>query len=355
MKLLVKLLSIPLDTLSIAVLRMHHYPTLMDYMKFQNKRTVALRICKAVIKDNKHLTSSRTVEQLLDFIRPLLVDDEQGGKEEPYEFEEGQESVARILHMVSHRTSNDVYFDLLMKFKKIFVKGGIKRQKHTYPALVFALIRLTWIINDREVNPDQPQYALQEESKDDQGEEEEEEPVPSVKVTQKKIFMIITELISALQSDYPELALRLNLQAVQAVNNIRSVSELEDLAYEFMSQAFIIFEEEITETEVKVASLNLIVCTLHNLTCFGAENFDTLIANAIGYSGKLLKKNLQAEAITISSHLFFCPAKKQGNKVMDQLKKALKTSEVCMTKPENLYLLVKILNTYLHFYQCAEV
>ena len=198
MKLLVKLLSIPLDTLSIAVLRMHHYPTLMDYMKFQNKRTVALRICKAVIKDNKHLTSSRTVEQLLDFIRPLLLDDEQGGKEEPYEFEEGQESVARILHMVSHRTSNDIYFDLLMKFKKIFVKGGIKRQKYTYPALVFSLIRLTWIINDREVNPDQPQYALQEESKDGQAEEEEEESAPSVKVTQKKIFMIITELISAL-------------------------------------------------------------------------------------------------------------------------------------------------------------
>ena len=129
--------------------------------------------------------------------------------------------------------------------------------------------------------------------------------------------MIITELISALQGDYPELALKLNLQAVQAVNNIRSVSELEDLAYEFMSQAFIIFEEEITETEHKVSALNLIVCTLYNLTCFGAENFETLIANAIGYSGKLLKKNLQAEAITISSHLFFCPAKKQGNKVMD--------------------------------------
>ena len=40
---------------------------------------------------------------------------------------------------------------------------------------------------------------------------------------------------------------------------------------------------------------------------------------------------------------------------MDQLKKALKTSEICMTKPENLYLLVKILNTYLHYYQTAEV
>jgi len=62
MKLLVKLLTTPLDTLSIAVLRMHHYPTLMDYMKFSNKRTVALRICKAVIKDNKVISSARTVD-----------------------------------------------------------------------------------------------------------------------------------------------------------------------------------------------------------------------------------------------------------------------------------------------------
>lgn len=89
MQLLVKLLSIPLDTLSIAVLRMHHYPTLMDYMQFSNKRTVALRICKAVIKDNKYLESGRTVDQLLDFIKPLLADDESGGKEEPFEFEDG--------------------------------------------------------------------------------------------------------------------------------------------------------------------------------------------------------------------------------------------------------------------------
>ena len=62
MTLLVKLLSIPLDTLSIAVLRMHHYPTLMDYMKFSNKRSVALRICKAVIKNNKRITTVKTVE-----------------------------------------------------------------------------------------------------------------------------------------------------------------------------------------------------------------------------------------------------------------------------------------------------
>lgn len=117
-----------------------------------------------------------------------------------------------------------------------------------------------------------------------------------------------------------------------------------------MSQAYIIFEEEVTESENKVAALNLIVSTLYTLTCFGTDNFDTLCANAQSYSNKLLKKNLQAEAITLAAHLYFCNSRKQGNQVMTQLRKALKTSEICMTKPENLYLLIKILNSYLFFY-----
>ena len=93
---------------------------------------------------------------------------------------------------------------------------------------------------------------------------------------------------------------------------------------------------------------------MYTLTCFGSENFETLSANAISYSNKLLKKNLQAEAICTASHLFFCNSRKQGQQVMAQLRKALKTSEICMTKPENLYLLVKILNSYLFFFQQQE-
>lgn len=62
MKIFVKLLSLPLDILGIKVLKMHHYPTLMNYMKFANKRTVALRICKAVFKDRITLYSASTVD-----------------------------------------------------------------------------------------------------------------------------------------------------------------------------------------------------------------------------------------------------------------------------------------------------
>ena len=267
---------------------------------------MALRICKAVIKDNKIISSARTVDQLLEFIKPLLMDDEQGGKEESFEFEEGQESVARLVHMIAHPSNADNYYDLLLRFKKMFSKGGVARQKYTYPALFFALIRLSVFINYP------PEQLRAEEVKADNDGDFEAEPAPTVQASQPKIFKNLSELIGALQSSQPDLTLRLNLQAAQAINNLRQVTGLEDQAYEFMSNAYIIFEEEVTESEAKVVALNLIVSTLYTLTCFGGDNFDTLSANAVSYSNKLLKKNLQAEAICLASHLYFCTSRKQG-------------------------------------------
>ena len=102
-----------------------------------------MRIIKAVINDKKTLSSQKIVEQLIDFIMPLLQDDKDNEPEEPYEFEEGQENVAKLIHLVQHKTNLDLYFEILLKFKRIFVKGGIKRMKYSLPALVFALFRLS--------------------------------------------------------------------------------------------------------------------------------------------------------------------------------------------------------------------
>ena len=49
MRLLVKLLTIPLETLSLQVLSMNHYPELMEYMAFSSRKTVALKIVQAVL------------------------------------------------------------------------------------------------------------------------------------------------------------------------------------------------------------------------------------------------------------------------------------------------------------------
>ena len=74
---------------------------------------------------------------------PLLSDDKDSEAEEPYEFEEGQENVAKLIHLVYHKTNLDLYYEILLKFKRIFVKGGIKRMKYTIPSLCFALFKLS--------------------------------------------------------------------------------------------------------------------------------------------------------------------------------------------------------------------
>jgi hypothetical protein len=74
---------------------------------------------------------------------PLLEEEKGAPAEEPYEFEEGQEAVAKLVHLVRHPTNLDLYFDILMKLKRVFVKGGVNRLKYTSPALIFALYRLS--------------------------------------------------------------------------------------------------------------------------------------------------------------------------------------------------------------------
>ena len=86
------------------------------------------------------------------------------------------------------------------------------------------------------------------------------------------------------------------------------------------------------------------------MTCFGAENYDTLVSNTISYCSKLLKKNSQCEAIIVASSLHYTHFHKDGRKVMDCLKKAVKIADICMSQAKNLYLFVLLLNRYIYYY-----
>ena len=97
---------------------------------------------------------------------PLLVDDKESADEEPYEFEEGQEAVAKMLHLIYHKTNSDIYYELLMKLKRVFVKGGTKRMKYTIPALIFSLLKLSIELLNRASAPEL----------EDEGKENDDEP-----------------------------------------------------------------------------------------------------------------------------------------------------------------------------------
>lgn len=148
MRMLVKLLSVPLDTLSLRILEMPQYPILLKYMAFGSRRTVSLRIVKAVFKAKRKLDNLDIVNQLLSFIEPLLKDDEEAKEEvEAYEFEEEQESVAKMLHLINNKDL-DSYYEILQRFKKEIVQGGIKRMKYTMPSYIFNLFKFIYLLDD---------------------------------------------------------------------------------------------------------------------------------------------------------------------------------------------------------------
>ncbi|XP_058079172.1 vacuolar protein sorting-associated protein 35B-like [Magnolia sinica] len=179
-----------------------------------------------------------------------------------------------------------------------------------------------------------------------------------VPVTPKKIFQILNQTIEALSSvPSPELALRLYLQCVEAANDC----DLELVAYEFFTQAFILYEEEIANSKAQVTAIHLIIGTLQWMNIFGVENRDTLTQKATGYSIKLFKKPDQCRAVYACSHLFWVDDQdgiKDGERVLLYLKRALRIANVAQQMASvtrgtggSITLFVEILNKYLYFFE----
>ncbi|XP_052482967.1 vacuolar protein sorting-associated protein 35B-like [Gossypium raimondii] len=112
---------------------------------------------------------------------------------------------------------------------------------------------------------------------------------------------IIEIIESLLAVPSPELALRLYLQCAEAANGC----DIEHVAYEFFTQAFVLYEEEIADSKAQVTAIHLIIGTLQRMNVFGFENRDPLTHKATGYSARLLKKANQCRAVYACSHLFW--------------------------------------------------
>ena len=88
-----------------------------------------------------------------------------------------------------------------------------------------------------------------------------------VKVEQMKIFKCVSECINHIKQQFPDLALRLYLQSVEAINRLPTSfhESLEELAYDYCSSSLLIYEEELSDSEAKFSAINLIVSTIFNL------------------------------------------------------------------------------------------
>ncbi|KAI5655956.1 hypothetical protein M9H77_24749 [Catharanthus roseus] len=338
-KQVVALLSAPLEKYNdiVTALTLSNYPRVMDHLDGETNKIMAMVIIQSIMKYNTCVSTADKVDVLFELIKGLIKDLDGADTDELDEedFKEEQNSVARVIHMLYNDDPEEM-LKIICTVKNHIMAGGSKRLPFTVPPLVFSALKLV--------------RRLQSQDGDVAGEE--------VPATPKKIFQLLNQTIEALSSvPSPELALRLYLQCAEAANDC----DLEPVAYEYFTQAFVIYEEEVADSKAQVTSIHLIIGTLQRMNVFGVENRDTLTHKATGYSAKLLKKPDQCRAVYACSHLFWVDdhdGMKDGERVLLCLKRSLRIANAAqqmatVTRGSSgpVTLFVEILNKYLYFFE----
>ncbi|CAH9054872.1 unnamed protein product [Cuscuta europaea] len=338
-KQIVALLSAPLEKYSdiVTALTLSNYPRIMDHLDAGTNKIMAKIIIENIMKRDTCVSTADKVEVLFELIKGLIKD--LGGSSsnelDEEDFKEEQNSVARLLHMLYNDDPREM-LKIICTLRKHILAGGPKRLPFTVPPLVFSALKLI--------------RRLQVQDGDIVGEE--------VPATPNNIFQLLSQTIETLSAvPSPEMALRLYLQCAEAANDC----DLEPVAYEYFTQAFVLYEEEVADSKAQVTAIHLIIGTLQRMNVFGVENRDTLTHKATGYSAKLLKKPDQCRAVYACSHLFWLDDQdgiKDGERVLLCLKRSLRIANAAqqmanVTRGSSgpVTLFVEILNKYLYYFE----
>jgi vacuolar protein sorting-associated protein 35 len=363
------LLSSPLSSLSLLVLEMPSYSKLMSYLPWSNWKQVASVLLRSVISLNSPLTEVAQVEQLFAMITPLVRDqhvassssasnnDEDNHKvassaSDSPAFKEEQHLVARIPHLL-RAEDTDVVLAMLVVTRTQFTAGGMQRIGYTYPPLMFAALSLAKRVFQRE-----QQVILQAEG------QEVSTPVTPPQYSSKKVFHILMDGLNHVATNgHPEVAMRLFLQAAQSADHCRFSA----IAYEFVKEALLLYECEVTDSRQQVIALHSFIGTLLNMHYLTVEDYEALITKIAQYSNKLLKKVDQSKLVALSSLLFFPPQKPVASNTIEVVGPAAQVALLAYSDPDrvlecmqralkvarnaNPNLFVEMLDRYLYYFE----
>eukprot|EP00771_Trimastix_marina_P004117 gnl/Trimastix_PCT/854.p1 GENE.gnl/Trimastix_PCT/854~~gnl/Trimastix_PCT/854.p1 ORF type:complete len:824 (+),score=310.59 gnl/Trimastix_PCT/854:56-2527(+) len=321
------LLTPPLDMQGLLSLEAN--ASLLRFLHYTHRKAVALSVVHNILDHPTPLSDPDKVDRLFELIRPLAKDEpDMPSQEDQDEFEEQQNLVARLVHLLQHEDT-DVQFRLLFNIRRHFGQGGTRRIKHTLVPLFFKSLHLTQRI-----------YT-----------QSQEEDAPARQIDLRKMMQFLTEIPAVLKPHYPEIALRMSLQAAAVADRCMQ----SESAYDFMTQAFVIYEEEISDSRLQFCYMQQIIGTLQSTLNFNEDSYDTLIKKATQCSSKLLKKPDQCRAICLCSHLFWADRTpentyRDGHRVLECLKKTAEIADRCVSPAVHTPLFVEILNEYLYYF-----
>lgn len=156
-------------------------------------------------------------------------------------------------------------------------------------------------------------------------------PLPRTPRSCRKILVFLQKSVAMLAPSNPELALKLYLEVAvatdglarsTAVGHAKSSAEQTSIAYDFLTQAFLVYDDEVSDPAAQVRSITSIVGSLLACGTFEDADYEALITKAAQFSAKLLRKPDQCRMVCLCSRLFYVGGEgvsAQGSGVVDIL------------------------------------
>lgn len=332
-----KLLRLCIDFYNniLTVLELKNFGNLLQRFDYNSRKSLALYMALNILENETIIPDAENVDSVLNIISPLIQDQEDQPQDavlDMEDFAEEQSIVGRIVHLLK---SNDLdaQYKILVVARKHFGAGGAQRIKFVLSSLVFQAYQLAHKFKS---------IAEKDEL--------------WVKKCEKIIQFCHTTIAVLAKNDLPELALRLYLKGALCISRVGGFENYETVAYDFMTQAFSIYEDEISDSKSQLAAITLIMSTFEQITNFGEENAEPLRTNCALAASKLLKKPDQCRGVAACSALFWT-GKKEGvemkdeKRTLDCLKRALRIASQCLDSGLLIQLHIEILNYCVLFYE----
>ena len=357
------LLIEPLNS-GINIFRMNDFIPLMNFLNYQNKKHLGIKLIETLIKeaDNdksymEKISDLDSLDNVLKYIQPLLGDTRDSVQEDESTYEYEQTIVSKLVYII--RTKNpEIIYKILGDLKNIFSHGGINRRRYTLPPLASRIIQFC---HDITICYESKLDLIPEKKKNNKYVKAIIESLDISKVQNDDIFYklilniykLLTETIDLISQEQPELAFKLFLQSASQVNSISCNKEkFQDSCTNFIKNALNIFEEGRYNPNKRYDMLVQISSLLMTLS-INKDVIGTIIEELVKGSQKMVQREDQCKAMLIISQLYFSIFKDE-KQVMECLNKARRFADFAMTNPRNLVLFIDYLNKILYFIEQEE-
>lgn len=303
------------------------------------RKVVAMEWILMLLQRKERVTTVDEMEFLVEVLTSIIRDDPNGpplsleasstSRKEVEAFEREQLNLSKVIHLVGS-TDLNAQFQMLSVARRAFGQGGVFRIRFTLVPLIYRSLSLAREITLAPASSSSPSGGV---------------------VSAREVLQFVHEMVTALASKLEQMSVTcvsLFLQCALVADS----GDLEAIAYEFITQAFIVYEDQISNSREQWKALELMIASLRATTHMSAANYEVLAAKTTQYAARLLKKNEQASMVVHCAHLFWHPQHKDGKRVLECLQRALRiTDGMSGSSGNQVPLFIDILEAYVYFFE----